>query len=102
MADATSFTPTAGTAEINTQANTQAAGTLTANAPSGSPTDGQLLILRLKCTNAQTMIWNASYRGGSTLALPTTTTGSSLTDYFWFRYNSTDSKWDIQVANYGF
>lgn len=102
MADATSFTPTSATADINTQTNTQVAGTLTANAPSGTPTDGQRLILRIKSTNVQTFSWNAIYRGSNTVVLPVATTGSSKTDYFGFVYNSADSKWDCLSASYGY
>lgn len=102
MSDATSFTPTSATADINTQANTQAVGTLTANAPSGSPSNGQKLLLRIKSTNIQTFSWNAIYRGSNTVALPTATTGSSKTDYFGFIYNSADSKWDCIAASYGY
>ena len=102
MADATSFTPTGDTADENTQANTQAVGTLTANAPSGTPTDGQKLTLRIKSTNVQTFSWNAIYRGSSTVPLPTTSTGTSKTDYFGFIYNSTDSKWDCVAVSYGY
>jgi len=102
MTDATSITPTGDTADENTQANTQAAGTLTANAPSGTPTDGQKLILRIKCTNAQNWSWNAIYRGSNDVVLPTSTTGSSKTDYLAFIYNNADTKWDLLAKNLGF
>lgn len=102
MTDTTSFTPTGDTADVNTQANTQAAGTLTANAPSGTPTDGQKMVLRIKSTNVQTYSWNAIYRGNSDLALPGTSTGASKTDYIGFMYNSADSKWDLVAMTRGF
>ncbi len=102
MTDATSFTPTGDSADINTQANTQVTGTLTANAPSGSPANGQILTVRIKSTNVQTFSWNSIYRGCVTVALPTASTGTSKTDYFTFRYNTADTKWDIVSALYGF
>lgn len=102
MADATSFTPTGDTADINTQTNTQALGTLTANAPSGTPTDGQVLELIISSTNVQTFAWNAIYAGCTTTALPIATTGSSKTDKFWFQYNSSNSKYEIFNAQYGY
>ena len=102
MTDATSFTPTADTADVNTQANTQATGTLTANAPSGSPVNGQRLMIRIKSTNIQTFSWNSIYRGGTTLTLPATSSGSSKTDYFEFIYNSTSAKWDIIESLLGY
>lgn len=102
MSDATSITPTGDTADINTQANTQAVGTLTANAPSGTPTDGQNLILRIKCTNTQNWSWNAIYRGSNDIVLPTATTGTSKTDMLLFKYNSTDTKWDLAAKSLGY
>lgn len=102
MADGTSFTPTGDTADLNTHVNTQAVGTLTANAPSGTPTNGQQLILRIKSTNAQTYSWNGIYRAGTTVALPVSSSGASKTDYIWFIYNSADSKWDITEYDVGF
>lgn len=95
LSDATSFTLSLDTADMNTQANTQATGTLTANAPSGTPTDGQKIVFRIKSTNVQTYAWNAIFRGGTYLALPITSTGSSKTDYLGFIYNSADTKYDF-------
>lgn len=102
ITNGTTYTPTGDTADMNNQVNTQGAGTLTMNAPTGTPTSGQQLWIRLSSTSVQTFSWNAIYRGGTTVALPTASTGSGKTDYFLFKYNSTDSKWDIQVANYGY
>lgn len=93
--DATSITPDGDTADVVTQANTQALGTLTINSPSGTPTNGQELTLRIKSTNAHTYSFNAIYRGSLDTPLPTTHSGSSLTDYLKFIYNSADSKWDL-------
>ncbi len=102
MTDATSFTPTGDTADINTQANTQAIGNLTANAPSGTPVNGQLLQITISSTNVQTFVWNAIYVAGTTTALPTVTTGATKTDKFFFQYNSTVSKWQLINAQYGY
>lgn len=99
MADAASFAPNADTSDIAEQSNTQVAGTLTANAPTGTPIDGQKLILRIKSTNGQTYSWNGIYRGGSTITLPTTHAGGGVTDYIGLIYNNTAVKWDcIAVA----
>lgn len=91
-ADATSITPNTDNADITYQANTQAAGTLTINADSGTPTNGQPWLLKIKSTNAQTFSWNADYVGG-TNALPTATSGGSNIDYFAFIYDTVDSVW---------
>lgn len=101
-ADATSITPTGDTADTVTQTNSQAAGTLTVNAPTGTPVNNQRLTLRIKSTNQHTFSWNAIYRGGTTVTLPTTNTGSGKTDYFGFIYNATDSKWDLVAAAFGY
>jgi hypothetical protein len=101
LPDGTAITPTTA-AGANTQINTQAAGTLPVNAPTGTPVDGQRLQLRLKCTNVQTFAWNATYRAGVTVAMPTATTGTSKTDRIVFEWNATDSKWDLVLAVFGF
>lgn len=102
MPNSTSFAPSANQ-DINTQANTQALGTLTANAPTGStPVNGQPLELVISSTNVQTFAWNAIYVGCTTVALPTATTGATKTDRFLFTYNSAVSKWQIVRALYGF
>lgn len=100
-ADATSVTPTGDSADQTIQANTQTAGTLTMNAPTGTPVDGQKWVFRIKSTNVQTYSWNAIYRGGTT-ALATASSGSSKTDYYGFLYNSADSKWDFVSTAAGF
>lgn len=102
IADATSITLNVDTTDIATQANTQAAGTLTINAPTGTPTNGQKIILRLLCTNAQTLSWNAAFVGSTDLVLPATTTGSSKYDYMGFIYNSTTSTWQLIGKVFGF
>lgn len=72
----------------------QAAG-LTLAVPSGSPVQGEKLVIRIKDNGtAQTITWNAIYRASSDLALPTTTI-LSKTMYCGFIFNSTDTKWDF-------
>lgn len=100
--DATSITPDIDSYDMVKQANTQAAGTLTINAPTGTPTAGQEFILRIKSTNAQTFSFNSIYRGSLDTALPVTSTASSLTDYMKFIYNSDDSKWDLIALSMGY
>lgn len=102
IADGTSITIDADSTDLASQANTQSAGTLTINAPTGTPVNGQQLLLRLTCTNAQTFSWNAIFRGSTDQALPTATSGGGKEDYLGFIYNSTDSKWDLIAKNFGF
>ena len=64
-------------------------------APTGTPTEWQVLLIRIKDDwTARTLAWNAIYRASSDLALPTTTV-ISKTLYLQFVYNDTDSKWDL-------
>ncbi len=64
-------------------------------APTGSPNQGDKLMIRLKDNGtARALTWNGIYRVGTTVTLPTTTTlGKTL--YCGFIYNSTDTKWDL-------
>jgi hypothetical protein len=102
ITDATSITINADTTDIATQANTQTAGTLTVNAPTGTLFNGQKLILRLRSTNVQTFSFNAVFAGSTDVALPTSSSGSSKYDYMGFMYNSTSSTWQIIAKNFGF
>jgi len=64
-------------------------------APTWTPTDWQLLLIRIKDDwNAWGLTWNAIYRASTDLELPTTTIVSK-TLYLQFVYNTTDSKWDL-------
>jgi len=102
VADATSITPDIDTSDTVTQANTQVAGTLTINAPTGTAVNGQGFVLRMSSTAVQTFAWNAIYQGSSDLPLPLTTSGASKTDYLGFIYNSTAAKWQVLAKNFGF
>lgn len=90
-----SSTPTpTGDTERNHFTVTALAATGTFAAPSGTPADGNTLIIRIKDNGtARTLAWNAIYRAvGVTLPL---TTVISKTMYIGCRYNSADSKWDV-------
>jgi hypothetical protein len=102
VADATSITINADTTDMATQANTQAAGTLTINAPTGTLSNGQKVMLRLRSTNVQTFSWNGVFTGSTDLSLPTVSSGSSKYDYMGFVYNSTSTTWQLIAKNFGF
>jgi len=102
IADGTSITVNADTTDMATQANTQAAGTLTINAPTGTPVNGQRFILRLSSTNVQTFSWNAAFQGSTDIGLPNASSGSGLYDYVGFIYNSTTTKWQMIAKVFGF
>lgn len=65
--------------------------------PTGTPLDGQEYTLRIKSTTSRVITPGSQYRGG-TLAIPSSTTGSSKTDILRFRYNAADTKWDLTSA----
>lgn len=86
-------TPTADSYDMHTI--TALAEAATFGAPTGTPTEGQQLVIRIKDNGtARALAWNAIYRASSDLALPTTTV-ISKTLYCGFVYNSSDSKWDL-------
>jgi hypothetical protein len=92
-ASSATSTPTADTVDQWNVTALAAADTFAA--PTGTPTDGQTLIIRIKDNwTARVLAWNAIYRASSDLALPLTTV-ISKTLYLWFRYNAADSKWDL-------
>jgi hypothetical protein len=81
-------TPTAG-ARRSLYFVTALATTAVFGAPTGSLTNGDSLIIRIKDNGTrQTLEWNAVYRGD----MPTTTIDGTL--YVGFIYNTADSVWD--------
>lgn len=95
---------TASSSSITIAANTTdqynvtalAVGT-TFNAPTGSPTDGQKLIIRIKDNGtARTLAWTGTTGGFRVVGvtLPTTTVANK-TFYIASIYNSADSFWDV-------
>tara|TARA_R110000772_G_scaffold47855_1_gene109063 strand:- start:761 stop:2680 length:1920 start_codon:yes stop_codon:yes gene_type:complete len=68
---------------------------LTINVPSGTPTESQQLIIRLKDNGtARTITWNAIFTGSANIPLPTTTIVGQ-TDYFTFIFNGVTLKWEL-------
>lgn len=92
---------TASTATFTINADEETMGVLTAMAaattiaaPTGTPVQGQKLMLRLKDDGtSRALTWNAVWRAiGVTLPAATT---ASKTLYIGAVYNSTDSNWDV-------
>jgi hypothetical protein len=103
IADGTSLTCDWGAAEVCYQNNAQSAGTLSINQPTGTPTDGQRLTLRIKSSAVQTLSFAAIFRGSTDLPLTgLTTTGGGKVDYFNLWYNNADTKIDLLAVNKGF
>jgi hypothetical protein len=92
VADTATLTPDISTHDqFNITAQAQA---LTVAAPTGTPVDGNKLILRiLDNGTARAITWNATYTVIGT-TLPTTTTINKMT-YVGCIYNSTNTRWDV-------
>jgi hypothetical protein len=89
-------TPNADTDDV-VLITAQAAGLTLAN-PSGTPGQGQAMMIRIKDNGtAQAISFGTQYRAFGS-ALPTTTT-LSKTMYIYMVYNSTDTKWDVTGWN---
>jgi len=88
----TASAPTSDTVDIWTVTALASANTF--GVPTGTPTDGQTLIIRIKDNGtARALDFNAIYRFSSDLPKPTTTIlGKTL--YMGFIYNTADSRWD--------
>lgn len=92
VADAATVTPTGDSSDVYTV--TAIAQAFTIAAPSGTPVNGQKLLLRIKDDGTgRGITWNGIYRAIG-VTLPTTTVASK-THYIGCVYNSADSKWDI-------
>jgi hypothetical protein len=102
-ADGVSITPALVTNDTTrvTQTNTQVAGTLTLNNPTGTPIDGEILIVRVTCTNAQTLAYGTAYLGTNQLSLPAATTGSAKTDRMIFEYRTGSLKYELIGISFG-
>lgn len=100
IADSATITPNSDTTDVMTQSNSQT-GTITIAAPTGTPVDGQKLILRIKSTlNNLTYGFNATYHFSSTVIAPTTLTANK-TDYIGCIWNATNSAWDVIAVDQG-
>lgn len=94
---ASSTTPTPNADTTDVYILTALAGNATFGAPTGTLSQGQKLIVRIKDNGtARTLTWNAVFRAMGT-ALPTTTV-INKTLYLGFIYNSTDTKWDLVAS----
>lgn len=63
-------------------------------APSGSPSEAQVLIYRIKDNGgARTLSWASAFRGIG-LTIPTVTVAGKWL-YLGYMYNATDAKWDL-------
>ncbi len=80
------------------------AGNRTMDNPTGTPTDGQQIMYRVKqdATGSRTLAWGSAFRGSTDLPLPSLSTAASTEDYIGFQYNLAATKWDCLAVNKGF
>jgi len=102
VANARTITPDVDTTDIAEQFNTQTIGALTIANPTGTPTNCQRLMIRLKSDAVQTFTWGTTYQGSTDIALPSATSGAGKYDYLTFMYNSTSGKWQLIQKVFGF
>lgn len=87
-----------GFASNNQYFITALSGNTTFAAPSGTPVNGNRLVMRIRDNGtARTLAWDAIYRGVGAI-LPTTTTANKSM-YVGFIYNDFLSKWDCLAVN---
>jgi hypothetical protein len=99
---ASSATPTPASDDVDMYTITALAEAATFGAPTGTPTNGQTLIIRiLDNGTARSLSFNAIYRFSTDIPAPTTTV-LSKTMYLGFIYNSAASKWDCVAKVDGF
>jgi hypothetical protein len=93
LGNGTGAVQTSGDALANELFITALAVAATIAAPSGTPANGNSLVVRIKDNGtAQSLSWDLAYRAVG-VTLPTTT-AAGKTMYLGFKYNSADSKWD--------
>ncbi|MFA9228561.1 MAG: hypothetical protein ACEQR7_09040 [Agathobacter rectalis] len=100
VAITSSATPTPNSDTTDIFDVTALAAGATFAAPTGSPVEGQTLIIRIKDNGvARSLAFNAAYRFSTELIAPTTTI-IDKTLYMGFIYNSSVSKWDcLAIVN---
>jgi len=95
IASNATWSPSADTDDIY-EITAQAVDATTISNPSGTPVNGQKLLIRVTGTAARGLTWSGSkWRASSDLALPTTTT-TTKTMYLLFVYNTAGTTtWDL-------
>ena len=99
------FTDTGATGTTATPPTVNTTGQFTINAPgSCTPTDGQKLEVKVISPSGGliTYAWPSTIIGSTQLALPTTSAGAGLEDYFQLQYDANLTDWVMLSYNQGF
>ena len=67
--------------------------------PIGTPANYQELVIRISSSSIRRLTWGNIYAASTSGLLPNTTSGGGREDYFQFRYNTLDNKWDLVQTN---
>ena len=100
LTDASTVTLNAGTTDIG-ELSSLSQTTNFAN-PTGTPHDGQKIIVEILSSSSQTLTWGANFEGSSDIALPTATSGASTLDIMGFVYLGLKSKWGITSISHSY
>lgn len=98
-ADLATVTPDADTTDI-VLVPALSQGVTIAN-PTGTPVDGQQLMVRMKSASTQTVSWGNKFRASTDVALLTDTVSGAKWNRAIFEWNAADSKWDALATNVG-
>ena len=99
------FTDTGATGTTATPPTSNTTGQFTINAPGTcTPTDGQKLEVKVISPSGGliTYAWPSTIIGSTQLALPTTSAGAGLEDYFELQYDANLTDWVMLSYNQGF
>lgn len=101
LTDAATITPNCDTTDI---ATVTIAGNRTFANPTGTPGDGQKLLLRVTqdATGSRTLAFGTSYKFGTDIPSITLSTTAGATDYIGFVYNLATTHWDVVVVVKGY
>jgi hypothetical protein len=100
LTSSTTFTCPGDSSDACKMAMTGTAGTLTMAAPTGTPVDGDMLLFRLRCTNAQTYSFNAIFIASPNVTLPSTCPADTTKEtVLGFLYSSDLAKWQLLASN---
>jgi Repeat of unknown function (DUF5907) len=100
LSSSTTFTCPGDSSDQCKMNMTGATGTLTIAAVTGTPNDGDMLMLRFRCTNSQTFSWDASFIASPNVPLPTTCPADLTKEtVIGVAYSSDLTKWQILASN---
>ncbi len=98
LVDAATVAVNADNMDVGNLTTTQ---NFTLDDPTGTPTDGQLLEIRIKSAGAYTIAYDTLYAATDDLALPAVTSSASKWDRLLFEWNADSGAWEILAKNFG-